>query len=185
MKKEILTKEPPVDLNILEREISSYDHKPTYGDLIAILQRTQDTYGYLPRPALEFISKKTSIPMARIFGVATFYTQFSLIPKGKYTIKVCIGTACHVRGADKVIEELEHNLGIKEGDTTKDLKFTLQSVACVGTCALGPIVVVGSSIKSGACCDVPFGPKVAAGDKFYGQVTPEKVEEILEDYQEV
>ncbi|MFQ5957244.1 MAG: NAD(P)H-dependent oxidoreductase subunit E [Candidatus Brocadiales bacterium] len=185
MKKEILTKEPPIDLKTLEQEIATFNHKLTSGDLIALLQRTQDVYGYLPRAALELISSETSIPLTRIFGVATFYSQFSFIPKGKYTIKVCIGTACHVRGADQVIEELERNLNIKEGETTKDLKFTLQSVACLGTCALGPVVVVGSSIKSGACCDVPFGQKVALGDKFYGQVTPEKVEDILERYQEV
>lgn len=184
MKKEILTKEPPVDLKILEQEIASFDHKLDSGDLIALLQMAQDTYGYLPRPALELISKEVSVPLAKVFGVASFYTNFSFVPKGKYTIKVCMGTACHVRGADKVMKELERNLGIRGGETTKDLKFTLQSVACLGTCALGPIVVVGSSVKSGACCDVPFGQKVALGDKFYGQVTPEKVEEILEHYQE-
>ncbi|HCN20432.1 MAG TPA: NAD(P)H-dependent oxidoreductase subunit E [Planctomycetia bacterium] len=185
MKKEILTKEPPIDLETLEREIASFNRKLSSGDLIAILQKTQDAYGYLPRGGLEFISRETSIPLARIFGVATFYAQFSFIPKGKYTIRVCTGTACHVRGAGQVVEELERNLGIKEGDTTKDLKFTLQSVACLGTCALGPIVVVGSSVKSGAsCCDTPFGHKVALGDKFYGQVAPEKVEEILENYRE-
>lgn len=185
MKKEILTKEPPIELKTLEQEIASFDRKITHGDLVALLQKTQDAYGYLPRKGLEFISSQTSIPLARIFAVATFYTQFSFIPKGKYTIKVCTGTACHVRGAAPVMEELERNLGIKEGDTTKDLKFTLQSVACLGTCALGPIVVVGSSVKSGAsCCNTPFGQKVALGDKFYGQVAPEKVEEILEYYRE-
>ncbi|MFQ5861759.1 MAG: NAD(P)H-dependent oxidoreductase subunit E [Candidatus Brocadiales bacterium] len=185
MKKEILTKEPPIDLKILEQEITNLNHKLTSGDLIALLQKTQDAYGFLPRAALELISRETTISLTRVFGVATFYSQFSFIPKGKYTIRVCNGTACHVRGADGVMEELERNLGIKEGETTKDLKFTLQSVACLGTCALGPIVVVGSSIKSGTCCDVPFGQKVALGDKFYGQVAPEKVEEILERYKEV
>lgn len=186
MKKEILTKEPPVDLQLMEKELSSYDRKITSGDLIALLQETQDAYGYLPREALEYMSENTAIPMARIFGVASFYSQFSFIPKGKFTIKVCLGTACHVRGAEAVMEELEHNLNIKEGDTTKDLKFTLQSVACVGTCALGPIVVVGSSVKGGgaSCCDSPLGQKVALGDKFYGQVAPEKIEEILDNYRE-
>lgn len=185
MKKEILTEEPLVNLKTLEEELASYDHKIASGDLIGLLQKTQDAYGYLPREALEYMSGETAIPMARIFGVATFYTQFSFIPKGKYTVKVCNGTACHVRGAAQVMEELERNLDVKEGETTKDMKFTLQSVTCVGTCALGPIVIVGSSIKSGACCDTPFGQKLALGDKFYGQVSPEKIGDILERYKEV
>lgn len=185
MRKEILTKEPPIVLETLQKELASYDRKFSSGDLINLLQKTQDAYGYLPREALEYMSGETAIPMARMFGVATFYTQFSFTPKGKYTVKVCTGTACHVRGSDKVLEEMERSLKVKEGDTTKDLKFTLQSVACVGTCAVGPVVVVGTSIKSGgSCCDSPLGQKVALGDKFYGQVAPEKVEEILENYRE-
>ncbi len=186
MKREILTEEPPIDLKTLEQEIADFDHKLTSGDLIPLLQKTQDAYGYLPRAALELVSRETSISLAKIFGVGTFYTQFSFIPKGKYTIRVCNGTACHVRGATQVMEELERSLDIREGETTKDLKFTLQSVTCLGTCALGPIVVVGSSVKSGgSCCDSPLGQKLALGDKFYGQITPEKVGEILERYEEV
>ncbi|MEE9201533.1 MAG: NAD(P)H-dependent oxidoreductase subunit E [Candidatus Brocadiales bacterium] len=186
MKKETLTTEPPIQIEAIQGELGSYDRKITSGDLIGLLQKTQDAYGYLPREALEYMSSETRIPMARIFGVASFYGQFSFIPKGKFTIKVCTGTACHVRGAPEVMGELERNLGVREGDTTKDMRFTLQSVACLGTCALGPIVVVGSSVKtSGAsCCDSPLGEKVALGDKFYGQVAPEKVVEILEHYRE-
>lgn len=182
MKKETATQETAVDLGSLKEAIARYDEKLSTADLIPLLQYTQDSYGYLPRAALELISKETRIPLTRVFGVATFYAQFSFIPKGKYTIKVCDGTACHVRGALQVKAEIEQTLGIKEGETTPDLKFTLESVACLGTCALGPVVVVGNSKKVEGCCQGPLNKKVGLGDKFYGQVTPQRIKEILERY---
>lgn len=184
MKKETLKQEPKVELGRLEEHIKSLNHRLAPSDLIPLLQFTQDSYGYLPKSALESISRHARIPMSKVFGVASFYGQFSFIPKGKYTIKVCVGTACHVRGAEKVKTRIGELLGIKEGETTKDYRFTLESVACLGTCALGPIVVVGSSQKAESCCGGPMKAAVALGDKFYGQVSPEKVEEILSRYSE-
>lgn len=186
MHKNVQTKPESTDVEFqkLEDYIKSFHHKPGNSDIIPILQYIQDAYGYLPNVALEFVSKDIHVPLSRIYGVATFYSQFSFVPRGKYTIKVCIGTACHVRGADKVNEKLEGFLNVKNGETTADYKFTLKSVGCVGTCALGPIVVVGTSIKSESCCGGPVksGRNVSLGDKFYGQVTPEKVQEIIEIY---
>jgi NADH-quinone oxidoreductase subunit E len=185
MKKETLKQEPPVELNSLEEHIKSLNYRLSTSDIIPLLQFTQDSYGYLPRPALELISRQTRIPMPRVFGVASFYGQFSFVPKGKYTIKVCIGTACHVRGAEKVKARIGELLSIKDGETTKDYRFTLESVACLGTCALGPIVVIGSSKKAEGCCGGgPMKQTLVLGDKFYGQVSPEKVEEILGRYAE-
>ncbi|MGQ3684022.1 MAG: NADH-quinone oxidoreductase subunit NuoE family protein [Candidatus Loosdrechtia sp.] len=173
-----------VELQYVEDYIKSFHHRLDNSDIIPVLQYIQDTYGYLPDVALELVSKRLYIPVSRIYGVATFYSQFSFVPKGKYTVKVCIGTACHVRGADKITTKLEETLGIKNGETTADYKFTLNSVGCVGTCALGPIVVVGTSKKSGECCGGPVktNRNMSLGDKFYGQVTPEKVQEIIEHY---
>lgn len=182
MKKETLKQEAPIELGGLERHIKNLNHRLSRSDLIPLLQYTQDSYGYLPRPALEFISRSTRIPLSRIFGVATFYSQFSFVPKGKFTVKVCVGTACHVRGAEKVKSRIGELLGVKDGETTTDYRFTLESVACLGTCALGPIVVIGSSKKAEGCCGGPVKQALSLGDKFYGQVSPEKVQEILERY---
>ncbi len=182
MKKEILKQEPPVELGKLEEYIQSLNHRLTASDVIPLLQYTQETYGYLPKPALEVISKNTRIPMSKVFGVASFYSQFSFVPKGKFTVKVCIGTACLVRGAEKVKDKIKELLGIKDCETTSDYKFTLESVACLGTCALGPIVVVGSSKKEESCCSGATKAAPGAGGKFYGQVSPEKIQEILEKY---
>lgn len=183
MKKETLKQEAAVELGGLERHIKNLNHRLSRSDLIPLLQYTQDSYGYLPRPALEFISRSTHIPLSRIFGVATFYSQFSFVPKGKFTVKVCVGTACHVRGAEKVKSRIGELLGVKDGETTADYRFTLESVACLGTCALGPIVVIGSSKKTEGCCGGgPVKQALSLGDKFYGQVSPEKVQEILERY---
>ncbi len=164
------------------RDIVSKSGDDQDTSLIAILQETQDEYGYLPKPVLKEISRLKDIPLTRIFGVVTFYSQFSLIPKGKYTIRVCIGTACHVRGAEDIKSRIKELLGVEEGETTADYMFTLESVACVGVCALGPVVVVGSSKKTGACCDSSVGASVSTNGKFYGKVKPEKVDEILENY---
>lgn len=182
MKKEITTQEQAVDLTGLKGLISNLNHRLTSADLVPLLQQTQDLYGYLPRTALELLSQETRISLSKIFGVATFYAQFSFIPKGKYTIRVCDGTACHVRGAAQVKAKMEEILNIREGETTPDLRFTLESVACLGTCALGPVVVVGNSKKPEGCCQGPLNKKVGLGDKFYGQVSPERVRDILDRY---
>ena len=164
------------------RDIVSRSDDDQDSSLIAILQETQDEYGYLPKPVLKEISRLKDIPLTRIFGVVTFYSQFSLTPKGRYTIKVCIGTACHVRGAEETKTKIKQLLDVGEGETTADYMFTLESVACLGVCALGPVVVVGSSKKGASCCEGPMGQTLSLGDKSYGHVSPEKVEEILENY---
>ncbi len=170
-----------VDIKLVKKIVaqSSNDYD---SNLIAILQQTQDEYGFLPKPVLREISRLTDIPLTRIFGVCTFYSQFSFVPKGKFTIKVCIGTACHVRGAEDVKTSIKQLLNVGEGETTSDYRFTLESVACLGVCALGPVVVVGNSKKSASCCDGPEGKPER--DKSYGQVSPAKVEGIIENYAE-
>ncbi len=117
-------------------------HQGTRGDLISILEDIQTMYGYLPADALKIVANKTDRSLSDIYGVATFYKAFSLEPRGQHLISVCLGTACHVREAPKIVEEFERQLGIRPGETSLDKKFTLKTVNCLGACALGPIVVV-------------------------------------------
>lgn len=125
---------PGID-EILER------HRETKGGLISILQDVQGRYGYLPGPALRAVSERTGRSLVDVYGVASFYRAFSLKPRGKHLVCVCTGTACHVRGAPMLAEEFERQLRIGRGETTADREFTLETVACLGACALGPIVV--------------------------------------------
>jgi NADH-quinone oxidoreductase subunit E len=113
-----------------------------YGGLIAILEAVQSKHGYLPKDILEVVAEKTGRSLVDIYGIATFFRVFSLEPRGRHLISVCLGTACHVRGAPKVLQEFERQLGIPAGKTTGDREFTLETVNCLGACALGPIVVV-------------------------------------------
>ena len=110
--------------------------------LISILHEIEDLYNYLPAWVLKYVSEKLNIPLIQIYGVASFYDAFHLEPRGKHLIRVCKGTACYLRGATQVFEALERELGIKEGETTRDQEFSLQSVHCVGACALAPVVVI-------------------------------------------
>ncbi len=110
--------------------------------LISILQDIQAEYNYLPQEALKIVSETLDVPLINIIGVATFYRSFSLQPRGKHLVTVCMGTACHVRGGPKILEEFERRLDIEAGETTKDSQFTLETVACLGCCAIGPVVVV-------------------------------------------
>lgn len=110
--------------------------------LIAILQDIQEEHNYLPRDCLKQVAKALKIPLIDVVGVATFYRAFSLTPRGKHTCTVCLGTACHVRGGPKILDEFERQLRVKPGQTTKDGQFTLDTVACLGCCAIGPVVVV-------------------------------------------
>ncbi len=129
-------------------------------DIIPLLQRLQDVYGYLPREIILEIASRTGLPASRMFGVATFYEQFHLKPRGRHIIRCCRGTACHVRGGKRIIDAIKHQLGIDEGGTTEDLRFTFETVACLGTCALAPVMMIG--------------------DKYYGKVTPKMVRKILD-----
>ena len=120
----------------------SEKHNQDKGGLIAILEEIQTEYGYLPETSLRIVSEKTGRSLVDIYGVATFYRFFSLQPKGKHLICTCLGTACHVRGAPRVVAEFKRQLGIKAGQKTEDNKFTLETVNCLGACALGPVVVI-------------------------------------------
>ncbi len=114
--------------------------------LIMILQDVQDTYHYLPEDALRYISERMDIPLTQLYAVATFYKAFSLTPEGEHTIRVCCGTACHVKGSDRIVSCLERELHIKEGGTTLDKKYTLKTVRCVGACSLAPIVLIDDEV---------------------------------------
>lgn len=146
-----------VDESRLDSIIDRYGAEP--GSLISILQDIQAEYQYLPREALEYVAKRLDIPQVQVYGVATFFKAFSLKPRGKQRIHVCMGTACHVRGSKKVLEEMERKLGIRAGETTPDGEYTLETVNCVGACALGPVVV--------------------RNEEYRGQMTPLKVESLL------
>jgi NADH-quinone oxidoreductase subunit E len=129
-----------VDLSLLDPLLEKYKNKK--GSLIPILQGTQNIYGYLPKNAFFKIAEVTGIELSEMYGVATFYTQFRLNPVGKHIIKVCHGTACHVQNDTAISEALEDALGIKDGETTDDNLFTLESVACLGCCSLAPVMMI-------------------------------------------
>ncbi len=133
------------------------------GGLISVLQNTQEQYGYLSRENMLRISKSLKIPFARVYGVATFYTQFHLAPRGRHIIRVCLGTACHVRGGETLLETISSKLGIKAGETTSDLKFTIERVACIGACGLSPVIMID--------------------DDTYGRLTPAKLDGIIASYE--
>ena len=137
------------------------------GSLITILQNAQDICGYLSIDAINYISECTGIRPAKIYGVATFYTQFRLQPIGKYLIMLCKGTACHVNGADSIEEAVIEELGIQDGETTEDGLFTLNNVACLGCCSLAPVMML----------------RTAEGDETYGNLTKDKVKAILREIQ--
>ena len=137
------------------------DHRAKGNSLVTVLQDVQTEYGYLPREVLEVVAEQMQVPLSQAYGLATFYTSFSLQPRGKYHISMCMGTACHVRGAANILAKLERDLGISSGDTTEDLKYSLESVNCLGACALGPVVVVN--------------------DVYHGKVTSRDVDKILKD----
>lgn len=117
-------------------------------ELIPILQRVQTKFGYLPREAMTEISKFTRVPESRVYSVATFYAQFRFTPIGKYHVMLCRGTACHVRGAERIQEEVEKQLGIKEGETTPDMMFSMETVACIGACGVAPNMVINKETYS-------------------------------------
>ena len=121
-------------------------YKDTKGALIPVLHEAQEIYGYLPLSVQKIISAGLNIPLAEIYGVITFYTQFSLNPKGKYKIQVCIGTACYVKGSGLILEELKKELGIDVGECTKDGKFSLDACRCIGACGLAPVVTVNDEV---------------------------------------
>ena len=130
--------------------------------LIPVLQAAQDLYGYLSMSLLEKIAHHLHIPLSRAYGVATFYAQFRFKPSGKYVVRVCRGTACHVRGSKGILEAIERELGIMNGDVTPDMKFSLETVACLGTCFLAPVMMIN--------------------DRYYGKLTTKTIQDILKQY---
>ncbi len=151
----------PIDLKPVAGIVSEYVHDYE-SNLIAILQETQDGYGYIPKSVMKEISRLTDVPLTRIFGVVTFYSQFTLTPRGKHAIKICNGTACHVRGVDEVKERVKEYLNVTEGETTADYQFTLETVACIGTCFLAPVMMVD--------------------DRYFGKLTTDTVADIVKEY---
>jgi NADP-reducing hydrogenase subunit HndA len=139
-------------------------YKDTQGALIPVLHEAQELYGYLPMSVQKVISQGLNIPLAEIYGVATFYTQFSLVPKGKYKIQVCMGTACYVKGASAILDKMKEKLGIHVGDCTEDGKFSLDACRCIGACGLAPVIMINEDV--------------------YGRLTPDEVEGIIDSYKD-
>jgi len=148
------------DMEIMDNIIKDFENSEK--SLVPILQRANDTYNYLPEPVLKYIADKLNMPLSLVCRIATFYNAFSLEPRGKHIITICLGTACHVKGAERIAETFEGELGIKRGKTTKDMLFTLDAVRCIGCCGLAPVLKVGEEI--------------------HGQMTKIKVPELLNFY---
>jgi NADH:ubiquinone oxidoreductase subunit E len=136
-----------VDLEAIDRALSRFAEFD--GNLIMMLHEIQTICNYLPEEALELLSRKTGFSLQRIYSIATFYNHFSLVPRGRHVVHVCMGTACHVQGAGRVLGELEQQLGVKEGGTTEDMAFSLGAVRCVGACSLAPVVLIDGQTHSG------------------------------------
>ncbi len=151
-----------VDQNEIKLQEIISKYKDTRGALIPVLHDAQILYGYLPMPVQKKISEGLNIPLAEVYGVVTFYTQFSLKPKGQYRVSICLGTACYVKGAGEILDKFKEKLGINVGDCTEDGKFSLDACRCVGACGLAPVVMVN--------------------DDVYGRLSPDDVDGILEKY---
>ncbi len=145
-----------------EFSYSLWRYEGTPGELIPLLQSAQEHFGYIPRRAINYISTVTGIPESEIYGVVTFYSQFRLKPMGKYVIRACAGTACHVSGKDMILEVIQDELGVEIGDTTDDGLFTFNTVACIGCCSLAPVVMIN--------------------DETHGKLTPALVRKIFRKY---
>lgn len=167
-KKTTATSKPEVDLNPAQGIIEEFRRNldPATGGietrLIPLLQEIQEMYNYLPRPVLDLMCRETGIPASRVHGVITFYAQFSTTPRGRHTIRCCQGTACHVKGSERISERIREELGIEDGETTGDMRYTFENVACLGTCFLAPVMMID-------------------GD-YYGNLTSDRVPEILSEY---
>ncbi len=149
------------DVNKIKDICTSFGNDPR--ELINVLHKCQEYFGYLPAEVQEVVSDELDVPVAKIYGVVTFYSFFTMTPRGKHPISICMGTACYVRGAETVLEEFSKELGLQVGQTTKDGKFSLSNLRCVGACGLAPVVMIG--------------------DKTYGRVAPDDVRSILKEYE--
>lgn len=148
------------DVEKLKEICRSFNNDP--GELINVLHKSQHAFGYLPAEIQEIIARELNVSLAMVYGVVTFYSFFTMLPKGSHPISICTGTACYVRGAEKVLEEFKRTLKIQVGETTPDGKFSLSCLRCVGACGLAPVVTIG--------------------EKVYGRVSPDGVKDILAEY---
>ena len=137
-------------------------YKSMKGAIIPVLHEVQGIYGYLPVEVQEMVAEALNVPLSEIYGIVTFYAQFNLNPKGKYKISMCMGTACYVKGADKILEELKKNLGIEVGECTADKKFSLDACRCIGACGLAPVLTINEDV--------------------HGRLSPEDIDGILSAY---
>jgi NADH-quinone oxidoreductase E subunit len=152
--------EEEIDLTAANQVIDKYlDMK---GALMPVLQAIQEAYGYIPEPTVDLVAERLNVYSSQIYGVLTFYAQFHLQPRGKYIIRVCMGTACHVKGAGRLGDTLKDRLGIGHAETTEDLKFTAEFVACIGACGMAPVIMVN--------------------DATYGSLTVQKMDEVIKKY---
>lgn len=149
-----------IDLGPANKIIDKYLTLP--GNLMPVLQGIQDEYGYVPKPAINLVAERLNVYPSQIFGVLTFYAQFHLKPRGRFIIRVCVGTACHVQGAPRIVETFFDKLGIGHAETTPDLRYTFEKVACLGACGMAPLAMVN--------------------DDTFGKMTVQKVEEIIAEY---
>ena len=147
------------------KELGDYIEKNDLreNDLIAVLHKAQELFGYLGEEVQLFVSEKLEVPVSKVYGVITFYSRFTLKPKGKYHIAICLGTACYVKGSEKILDRVKERLGIEVGETTKDGKYSLEATRCIGACGLAPVFTVN--------------------DEVYGKATPEMIEKVIKEYQ--
>ncbi len=146
----------------LEKFIDELSEKK--GSLIMVLHKAQEIFGYLPPEVQEFVAKKLELSLAKVYGVVSFYTFFTMTPKGKFPISVCMGTACYVRGAEKILNEFKRVLSLEVGETSDDGKFSIDALRCIGACGLAPVVLIG--------------------DKVYGRISANDVQHILDEYKD-
>jgi NADH-quinone oxidoreductase subunit E/NADP-reducing hydrogenase subunit HndA len=150
----------PRQVEQLKEVCRSFDNKP--GELINVLHKAQSIFGYLPAEVQEVVARELNVPVAKVYGVVTFYSFFTMQPKGIYPISICLGTACYVRGAEKVLDEFRRILKVNVGETTPDGKFSISCLRCVGACGLAPVVTIG--------------------EKVYGRVSPDGVKDIIKEF---
>lgn len=149
-------------LNTIKEICASFGNKS--GEVINVLHQVQGKFGYLPVEVQEVVAHELNMPVAKVYGIVSFYSFFTMQPKGKHPISVCLGTACYVRGAEKVLDEFKRQLNINDGGVTPDGKFSIDTLRCVGACGLAPVAMIG--------------------DKVYGRLTPDKVKDVLAEYAE-
>lgn len=148
------------DVDTIKEICKSFENQQ--GELINVLHKVQHSFGYLPAEVQEVVANELNVPLAKVYGVVTFYSFFSMVPKGRHPISICTGTACYVRGAENVLSEFKKELKIEVGETTADGRFSISCLRCVGACGLAPVVMVG--------------------EKTYGRVSPEMVKDIIKEY---